>query len=273
MQTSPTWLVPLVVALVVLGVALLVAALVRSARPPAELPVRSWDRFDDDDLPRFAALPPGSATAAAAPAAGDRGPGPRAGRGGTVALAAAGVAVLLTGAGITAVAASADPVRSPSVQPVSATLTFAGVVLEPRAVGVTVTYPEVSVRVAGNPTAALAHVRFPAFNCLTTGPPADPDAAGCVRALDEYADLAAPALTVARPPGGGLRFSGRFATYTRPNGTPPVPTGRVYELAVDVVPLAAPGAPAVPARGEAILAGGRTATVSGEGVNVLRYGD
>ena len=113
---------------------------------------------------------------------------------------------------------------------------FGGIVLERRAVGVTAAYPSASLTagaVPGGP--ALAHVRLPMWNCLTDTPPPDPVAAGCRRLPTEHADLPTPALSVTEE-GDGLRISGRFPTYVRPNGTPPEWTGRVYPFAIRIAP-------------------------------------
>jgi hypothetical protein len=150
----------------------------------------------------------------------------------------------------------------------SARLSLGGLVLERRAVGVTVAYPAVSVTV-GDGGAALAHVRLPVWNCLGTGAPADPAAAGCRPAGTEYADLPAPALTVTRE-GDALRLAGRFPTYTRPTGTPPAYTGRVYDLSV----AAAPDGPLrdgeAPAAGTLFLGTERAAAVGGPVLNRIR---
>ncbi|WP_369253442.1 hypothetical protein [Geodermatophilus amargosae] len=116
----------------------------------------------------------------------------------------------------------------------TARLALGGLVLEQRAVGVTVGYPSVSVSVGTDGT-ALAHLRLPAWNCLGTTAPADPRAAGCTSTGTEYADLPSPALGVTRD-GGALRLTGRFPTYVRPSATPPAYTGRVYDLTVTVAP-------------------------------------
>lgn len=113
----------------------------------------------------------------------------------------------------------------------TARLTFAPVVLERYPVGVTVTAPIVSVTTSGR--SGLAHVQMPTFNCLTPTAPADPEAAGCAPSVTEYADLPTPALRVTRD-GRGLLVAGRFPTYTRPNGSAPVYTGRVYGLRVAI---------------------------------------
>jgi hypothetical protein len=134
--------------------------------------------------------------------------------------------------------------RSVEVGPdgMRAELSFAGVVLERRAVGVTATYPTLRLTAADVPDGpAVAHVELPTFNCLTDEAPADPVAAGCLRTPVEYADLPTPALSVSRT-GDGVRISGRFATYLRPNGSAPVWTGRVYPLTVTVVPGRSAGA-------------------------------
>ena len=108
-------------------------------------------------------------------------------------------------------------------------MTFAGLVLEERAVGVTVTYPEVHV------TADGAELTLPTWNCLTADAPSDPADAGCVRSRTEYAELGVPDLDASRRH-GTLRFSGNFATSTRPAGGVPEPTGRVYAVTVEVTP-------------------------------------
>jgi hypothetical protein len=109
---------------------------------------------------------------------------------------------------------------------------FAGVVLERRAVGVTVTYPVVSVTVGEVPGGpALAHVRLPVWNCLRDAAPPDPVAAGCRRLPVLHAELGTPELSVSSD-GDGLRIEGRFPTYVRPTGSAPVWTGDVYPLAV-----------------------------------------
>ncbi|MCZ2812364.1 hypothetical protein O2W15_13060 [Modestobacter sp. VKM Ac-2979] len=115
----------------------------------------------------------------------------------------------------------------------AATASFGGVLLEERAVGLTVTYPDVSLTTDGR--RALAHVRLPTYNCLTTEPPADPVAAGCVRSITEYADLASPELQVTRD-GDRIELAGLFPTYTRPNGSAPSYTGRAYQLAASIAP-------------------------------------
>jgi hypothetical protein len=150
----------------------------------------------------------------------------------------------------------------------AASVTFGGVLLEQRAVGLTVTYPSLSVSSDG--AQALAHVRLPTFNCLTGEPPADPVAAGCSRSLTEYADLASPDLRVSRD-GDRLDVVGLFPTYTRSNGAPPAYTGRAYQLTVTV-------APDGPVRDGAAAAGGvvrigldSAASTPVPGVNVVQF--
>ncbi len=303
-----------VAAWVVLGVALLALAavvagllLTRPQRPeedpggdPAEPPPAparpAGPHWAHDDLPAFAAAPPGTppapgTTASAAPeprvATGPSAPDPagRAVAGLTAAALAlvAGLAALSLAAGDddpageqgapvpTAAAPAPDrfpgtpaPPTGPPDLPavpadplpgeqgagalaarsvplgdggVTARLALGGLVLEQRAVGVTVTYPSVSVTVGTDGT-ALAHLRLPTWNCLGTTAPGEPRAAGCAPTGVAYADLPTPALGVTRD-GDALRLTGRFPTYTRPSGTPPAYTGLVYPLTVTVAPATA----------------------------------
>jgi len=117
----------------------------------------------------------------------------------------------------------------PGTDGFAAAVSFGGVVLEPRAVGVTVAYP--ALRVSSDGDRTLAHVELAVWNCLADTPPADPAVADCRRGLTEYADLPTPDLQAVRS-GGGVQLSGSFPTYTRPNGSPPVATGRSYALEV-----------------------------------------
>lgn len=148
---------------------------------------------------------------------------------------------------------------------VRADLTFAGIVLERRAVGVIAAYAH--VRMSSADGASLAHVELVTFNCLADAAPSDPVAAGCRRVVPEYADLPSPALRVTRSGAGGLSLRGRFPTYVRPNGTRPAWTGEVYELRIEVSPATAerPGTD-VPAAGHLYLGTDRAATT---GVSVL----
>ncbi|MGY1690035.1 hypothetical protein [Geodermatophilus sp. SYSU D01105] len=156
---------------------------------------------------------------------------------------------------------------------VTATLAFGGIVVEEHAVGVTVAHPSVSVTAAGagGEAVALAHVRLPTWNCMTDEAPADPQAAGCVRSRTEYADLPSPALTVTRD-GDDVRLTGRFPTYTRPIGTAPTYTGRVYELTVTVSPAEPVRDGRAAAEGTLFLGTDRAATVDEPGLNVVGYG-
>jgi hypothetical protein len=178
--------------------------------------------------------------------------------------------------GIAAVVAAADRTdeqhghrtsrRAPET--VAARLTFGGLVLEPHAVGVTATYPAVEVSTEGD--RARARVEFPTFNCLSAAAPADPVAAGCTPSVPEYAELRSPDLVVTSE-GNGFRVTGRFPTEVRPNGSAPVPTGRVYELRITVTPAdgSAPDGWR-PADGVLELGSARAETVGNPGVNVLR---
>jgi len=300
--------VPWLVLGVVVGVGLVVLAgllavlVLRRGRPGPRAAERAAERapeaagFGEDDLPGFLEFPPGSgagtttpagwATLAAAPApAAAHSPASRGRRDTVVVLTGMAVTALLLVGVAAAVAATSGPDGRPDGRRVhhpadasapraperaAARLTFGGVVLEPRAVGVTATYPVVEVSTDGE--RARARVEFPTFNCLSADAPADPVAAGCTGTVTEYADLAAPDLVVDGD-GDGLRVSGRFATEVRPNGGAPVPTGRVYELRIVVTPAGRPsGSGWRPAEGVLELGQGRTETVDRPGVNELRSG-
>jgi hypothetical protein len=241
----------------------------------------------DDDLPGFLESPPGSPAAPAPPATGwavltaapaPAAPGvaPPSGSDTVRVLAVLTMAaVLLIGvaAGLAVVSSSqhaaTPPTRGQSADRLDAHLTFGGVILERRAVGVTATYPRMQLTAEGERT--VAHLELPTANCLTAEAPDDPVAARCTPAGTEYADLATPALVVRRQ-GGAVRISGRFETYLRPNGTPPVSTGRVYELelTVESVGDARPGS-WVPATGVLHLGDDRAATTGGPD-DQLRFG-
>ncbi len=69
--------------------------------------------------------------------------------------------------------------------------------------------------------------------------------------------------------GDRVRVSGRFPTYLRPNGTPPVWTGRVYELTVSAEPGAGdPDEGPVPATGALELGPDRTETTGDDGSEI-----
>ncbi|MGY1813445.1 hypothetical protein [Blastococcus sp. SYSU D00820] len=150
----------------------------------------------------------------------------------------------------------------------TARLAFGGLVLERRAVGVTVTYPGLSVTVAGDGT-ALAHLRLPTWNCLGTAAPADPVAAGCVPGPTEWADLPSPQLTAERAD-GGLRLTGRFPTYTDPAGTEPVYTGRVYALTLTVTPAGRARDGWAPAAGTVFLGTERAEALADPALSAVR---
>jgi hypothetical protein len=288
---------------VVLGILLAVPVTLgvrtlRSRRPrpeegtPATAP--SSAGFGEDDLPGFLESPPGSVRTPAAPSGGwtalvaPATPPPTAGarRDGSanaVVLAAmAGAALLLIGvAAVLATLRNADAdaadaahggpptTEAPRPGDVSARLTFGGVVLERHAVGVTIAYPRVHVTTGTH--RAAAEVQLVTFNCLLTEAPADPVAAGCTRSVPEDAELSAPQLDVAAD-GDGLRVAGRFATVRRPNGSSPVPTGRVYELTVRAAPAdGRAGQGPEPATGLFEIGDDRVGT-SDEGPNDITYG-
>jgi hypothetical protein len=268
----------------------------RPAAAPAAPPAAG---YREDDLPGFLESPPGAAAAplrtgwaalATTPVVPDPpSPEPLAHRRRdtvVVLTAMAVTALLLVGAAAAIAATSRSPEAAASRSPdpaspppggpgVAARLTFGGVVLEQRAVGVTATYPVLEVAADGGSSEgreARVHVEFPTFNCLTGEAPVDPVAAGCTRSVTEYADVTSPDVVVARE-GDVLRISGRFPTRLQPNGGPPVPTGRVYELRVTVSPTDGRSPDGWrPAEGVLELGSDRADTVDEAGVSVLRSG-
>ncbi|WP_409330502.1 hypothetical protein [Trujillonella humicola] len=156
----------------------------------------------------------------------------------------------------------------------AARLVFEPLVLEPRAVGATVTVPAVGVTRRTDGT-ALAHVRLPTWNCLSADAPPDPAAAGCTPGPVEYADLPSPALRTTVED-GRLRLTGRFPTYTRPAGSVPVYTGRVYELTVTVAAAGRHAAAGddrwAPAEGTLFLGLGRAESLDDPGLSAVRRG-
>ncbi|MCW2582789.1 MAG: rane protein of unknown function, partial [Klenkia sp.] len=151
----------------------------------------------------------------------------------------------------------------------SARLSFGGIVLEPRAVGATVTAPALSLSTDGD--TGLVHLTLPTWNCLEAVAPVDPAAAGCTPALTEYADLATPELRVTARD-GEFEISGDFATYTRPNGSAPTYTGRSYSLTVQAGPDGRFRDGAAPATGEFSLGGSSTSTLADDGLSVVQTG-
>lgn len=284
-----------VLGVLLLGLAALGVALLRRRKHPV-----TPGEPPRDDLDAFLEHPPGTpgsprppteGWASLAPAAPSTGPDvatpPRA-PGVRVALAAmavAGLVLVATGAAVAGAtrapaerpagtSAAADPTApGPAPGAVEARLSFGGVVLEPRAVGVTATYPE--LRLTGDADRPRAHLELPTWNCLAGEAPADPVAAGCVRSMPEFGDLAVPDLDVTRT-ADGLRISGRFATLVRPNGSSPSETGRTYAVVVTVETGDRPTHGWLPAEGALQLGDDRAETTgsdAGAGVNVLRYGD
>jgi hypothetical protein len=200
-----------------------------------------------DDLPGFLDSPPGSTptatgadggfvtlTAPATPPAAPADPRRTSGR---VLTAVAGLAVLLLAAAAVVAAGTrvgsrgGDGRTGQTERSVTAEarMTFAGLVLEERAVGVTVTYPAVELTSDG--ARRVARLTLPTWNCLSADAPDDPAAAGCVPGRTEYAELRSPALDVTRTH-DGIRFTGDFPTSTRPAGSAPEPTGRTYRIEV-----------------------------------------
>jgi hypothetical protein len=282
--TAPWLLFGAVLALLLVLLAGLTAALVRR-RTHRPAPAGGGD--SRDDLPGFLEFPPGSAAAgdpagwaalAVPPAVEDPPPARRQRRDTRVVLTAmAATAVLLIGV-LAAVAVASrsdgpgdrDRAAAADARTTTARLTFGGVVLEPRAVGVTATYPVVEFVADGDRW--RARIEFPMFNCLTADAPADPVAAGCLPTLSEYAELSSPDLAVDHH-GDGLVITGRFPTETRPNGSPPSPTGKTYELRITVTPAGPPTEDGwQPAEGVLELGPGRAVTVDEPGVSVMRSG-
>jgi hypothetical protein len=194
-----------------------------------------------------------------------------------IALAIAAVLLLLAAAvslgiaatrhdGTAAGSRAAAPPQTGPATGISGELSFGGVVLERRLVGVTVTYPH--VRLTSDGGAEAAHVELPTWNCLADAAPAEPDAAHCVRSVPEFADLRSPALSVTRSAAGHLRISGRFATSTQPNGGSPTPTGRAYDLVLTVATTGGTTGQR-PATGELALGSDSATTTSG---STLRLG-
>lgn len=217
----------------------------RAASPPA------GTTGTVDDLPGFLESPPGTAPAppapsgawpalAAPPAPPALPPPPRDGgtRGALVAMAVTALLLVGAAAGVAALRTAGEesgPRPAPAEPPadLAAELTFEGLVLDRHPVGVTVAYPRVSVTVRDG--RAVAEVELPTWNCLRDSAPADPEAAGCSRSVTEHAELSGPQLDL-RTDGGAVSLSGAFPTTRRPEGSPPVATGRVLELAVTAAP-------------------------------------
>jgi hypothetical protein len=281
--TTGTAAVPWLVLGVLLGVGLVILAGAATALALRRRPAGAQDDPGGDDLPDFLESPPGTASPAAPvgwaalAAPPECAPVPHPRRDTVLPLGAMAVtALLLLGAAAAVAATSRADDRPARTRPpaaatgVAARLTFGGVVLEPRAVGVTATYPVVEVSTEGDRT--RVRVELPAFNCLTVDAPADPIAAGCTRAPTEYAELIAPDLA-ARTEGDGLEITGRFATEVRPFGSAPAATGRVYELRITAAPAGGTADGGWrPARGVLELGPERAVTVDDPGVNVLRSG-
>ena len=288
--TAPWLLLGVVLGVLLVLLAGLTAAVVLRRRRSA--PAAQPPRTDDgrDDLLAFLESPPGSGAGPAVPQAGwaaltapavalpslpSRGR-----RDAVVVLTAMAVTALLLVGVVAAVAATSEPDGrrgahsrdgAPAARDAAAArLTFGGLVLEPRAVGITATYPVVEVATDGD--SAWARLEFPTFNCLTAEAPADPVAAGCTRSVPEYAELRSPDLVVDRDD-DGLRVSGRFPTEVRPNGSAPEATGRAYDVRIAVRPAdGGSGRGWRPAEGVLELGTGRTVTVDEPGVSVFRSG-
>ncbi|TFV60161.1 UNVERIFIED_ORG: hypothetical protein E4P37_19655 [Bacillus sp. AZ43] len=237
----------------------------------------------EDDLAAFLESPPGTDGAPLRPAAGwavlappPPAPDPAPERHRTAralaAMAAAGLVLVGGAAAVAAVRSGADPAEpATSAAPaapaaLAAELTFAGVVLERHAVGVTVGYPR--LRVTGGDGGAVAGLELPTFNCLRDDAPEDPLAAGCTASVVERAELSTPRLRV-RGDADGLHLTGEFATTRSRSGADPVPTGRVHAITVRAAAADGRAGPEPePAVGELELGGGRVPT-AGPGPNEI----
>jgi hypothetical protein len=266
-----------------LGAALLLSSR-RQSRGTSPSPPPAPGVYPDDDLPAFRQHPPGSPGAQPV-RAGGRSPAAPAQAAGTSpvrALVAMAVVALLLVTAVAVVAAlgrpdppGSDPAprrSAAALSPVAGTqarVAFSGIVLEQRAVGITATYPSLQLTTTGG--TALAAVELPTWNCMADEAPDDPAVAGCRAAVPEYADLPTPALQVGRD-GTALRVHGRFPTYTRPNGTPPVFTGRAYELDVTLRPGRQLPGGWWTASGELVLGADRAATLDDDAQSVMRSG-
>ncbi|MDP5182791.1 hypothetical protein QOZ88_09075 [Blastococcus sp. BMG 814] len=234
-----------------------------------------------DDLAEFLEHPPGTRPQAPPPAGwatlAPPEPSPPVGdreRSGPLLAALCVAALALVGAAAAVAAATADrtpPVRASGTSPAPAItieapgvpvadLVVGGLVLEPRAVGVTATYPE--VRLTTGAGAPRLELRLPTYNCLTAEAPADPVAAGCTATPVEHAVVEGDDLSVIRD-GEGWVVRGEAATVVRPDGSAPEATGRVYPLELTVSPEGAPAADGTRAAGGDLRLGtGRAAVLA-----------
>lgn len=157
----------------------------------------------------------------------------------------------------------------PGPRETAARMSFGGVVLEQQAVGATMTRPAAGLTSSGRQ--ALLHLRLPTWNCLAPEAPDDSAAAGCVPSVTEYGDLPSPALSTSSD-GRSLLLQGRVPTYTRPDGSAPVYTGRVYEVTLTVKPGRRLGPGRYVAEGSLTLGSGTTQTDGDPVLNVLIRG-
>jgi hypothetical protein len=167
-------------------------------------------------------------------------------------------------------AGAATPVEAPGQPVLTARASFGTVLLERRRVGVTVTRPGLSVSSDGD--RAGARVLLPTYNCLLREPPPDPEAAGCVPAATEYAELSGTDLRLIRD-GDRVDLAGLLATYTQPPTGPPAYTGRSYRLGVTLAADGPERAGGTTARGLLRLGGHSTTTTGDPGANVLQLSD
>ncbi|MGY1915484.1 hypothetical protein [Blastococcus sp. SYSU DS0973] len=265
-STSAAWLVVGVV-LGVLAVGAVVAGVAAARRRSGTAGDRPAGAPDGrvDDLADFLAHPPGTrpeapastgwATLAPTPPVGPppRDEERRRAHLPLAVLCVAALALVGTAAAIAAGSRSGDeptPAQPRSPEPVPtaggatddrlvADVAVAGLVLEPRAVGITAAYPE--LQLTSDDGTARLELRLPTYNCLAAEPPPDPVAAGCVATPVEHATLGPEQLLIERD-GDRLTVRGHAATATHPGGSPPEPTGRVYQLELSLAPSGTPAA-------------------------------
>jgi hypothetical protein len=238
--TAPWIAVGILLAVAALLLAGLVAALVLRRRAAAPDPAPSVE----DDLPGFLDSPPGTVAttssargdhvALMAPAQVPAQASPTRVPASVLATIAGLTALLVVAAAVVALAAGdgspdRDGDRAASPQAAEARMTFAGLVLQQRGVGVTVTYPELEL--TADDDGQVARLTLPTWNCLAAEAPDDPVAAGCIPAVTEYAELRPPALEVSED-ADGLRLAGDFPATTQPTGGTPAPTGLVYPVEI-----------------------------------------
>lgn len=152
---------------------------------------------------------------------------------------------------------------------VGAHLAASGLVLAQVPAGVTAGFPAVALTTDGD--RAVLHLDLPTANCLTPTAPARPDDAGCQPVAREFGDLASPALRMTSD-GDRLVFTGRVPTYLRPDGAPPVWTGRTLDVTVTVDLPDPTGDGPLPAGGSVTIGDVTAPTLPGDDRTTVVYG-